>query len=236
MAGAMRLGELTHRMESRLEDDDALAAPGTGAFDLLESDLDRIAFVLDALREGRVNVALPWSRRGGRRGRVPRRRHGRPCPTRSFRIVAAAAAARRRRRAGRRRAARRRAVRGSRGRRNGRGRVRPARAAARSRRHHRPAGERSRRGRDHPRAHRRRAARAEGEPAGAHGSVIRLRAQVREIEIQGESQIQSRMSHVGESGRRLRPARIRPLHALPGAHAIARPRASTTSPRSSSRC
>ena len=31
------------------------------------------------------------------------------------------------------------------------------------------------------------------------GSVIRLRAQVREIEIQAESQIQSRMSLVGEA-------------------------------------
>ena len=59
MAGAMRLGELTHRMESRLEDGDALAAPGTALFDLLESDLDRVAFVLDALREGRINVPLP---------------------------------------------------------------------------------------------------------------------------------------------------------------------------------
>jgi len=59
MAGAMRLGELTHRMESDLQDGDALATPGAALFDLLESDLDRIAFVLDGLREGRFNLPLP---------------------------------------------------------------------------------------------------------------------------------------------------------------------------------
>ncbi len=60
MAGAMRLGELTHRMESRLEGNPP-SAPGTVAlFDALDDDLDRVAFVLDALREGRTNVPLPW--------------------------------------------------------------------------------------------------------------------------------------------------------------------------------
>jgi chemosensory pili system protein ChpA (sensor histidine kinase/response regulator) len=59
MAGAMRLGELTHRMESRLQDGDSLVSPAAALFDLLESDLDGIAFVLDALREGRTNVPLP---------------------------------------------------------------------------------------------------------------------------------------------------------------------------------
>ena len=29
-------------------------------FEALDADLDRIAFVLDALREGKTNVALPW--------------------------------------------------------------------------------------------------------------------------------------------------------------------------------
>src|SRR5439155_17367150 len=61
MAGAMRLGELTHLMESRL-DAGGVAAPATPALlDALDDDLDRIAFVLEALREGKVNVPLPWA-------------------------------------------------------------------------------------------------------------------------------------------------------------------------------
>jgi chemosensory pili system protein ChpA (sensor histidine kinase/response regulator) len=60
MAGAMRLGELTHRMESRLMDGDSLPAATPDLFEALESDLDHIAYVLDALREGRTNVPLPW--------------------------------------------------------------------------------------------------------------------------------------------------------------------------------
>ncbi|MFO1413268.1 MAG: Hpt domain-containing protein [Burkholderiales bacterium] len=60
MAGAMRLGQLAHLMESRLLDGD-LPAPGTPAlFDALDEDLDNIAFVLDALRESRFDVPLPW--------------------------------------------------------------------------------------------------------------------------------------------------------------------------------
>ncbi len=60
MAGAMRLGQLAHLMESRLLDGDA-PAPGTPAlFDALDEDLDNIAFVLDALRESRFDVPLPW--------------------------------------------------------------------------------------------------------------------------------------------------------------------------------
>ena len=51
--------------------------------------------------------------------------------------------------------------------------------------------------------------------------MIRLRAQVREIEIQAESQIQSRLMQVGEGAGGLRSARIRPLYALPGARALA---------------
>jgi len=60
MAGAMRLGELAHLMESRLSIDDALA-PGTPElFEALEADLDRLAYVLDALRAGKTNVEVPW--------------------------------------------------------------------------------------------------------------------------------------------------------------------------------
>jgi chemosensory pili system protein ChpA (sensor histidine kinase/response regulator) len=61
MAGAMRLGELAHLMESRLSIDDALA-PGTPElFEALDADLDRLAYVLDALRAGKTNVAVPWA-------------------------------------------------------------------------------------------------------------------------------------------------------------------------------
>ncbi|MBS0327358.1 MAG: Hpt domain-containing protein [Proteobacteria bacterium] len=60
MAGAMRLGELAHRMESRLSTDESVPLAGHDVFEALDTDLDRIGFVLEALREGRSNVALPW--------------------------------------------------------------------------------------------------------------------------------------------------------------------------------
>jgi chemosensory pili system protein ChpA (sensor histidine kinase/response regulator) len=60
MAGAMRLGELTHLMESRLVEGDEFAAASPELFEALETDLDRIAYVLDRLRDGESNVALPW--------------------------------------------------------------------------------------------------------------------------------------------------------------------------------
>ena len=60
MAGAMRLGELTHLMESRLLDGDGLAQGSPALFEALDTDLDHIACVLDALRTGEVNVPLPW--------------------------------------------------------------------------------------------------------------------------------------------------------------------------------
>jgi chemosensory pili system protein ChpA (sensor histidine kinase/response regulator) len=60
MAGAMRLGELAHRMEARLSVGDQPVAAGDELFEALDTDLDRISFVLDALREGRGNVPLPW--------------------------------------------------------------------------------------------------------------------------------------------------------------------------------
>src|SRR6185295_12814591 len=61
MAGAMRLGELVHLMESRLDLDEAPVPGSTDLFEALDGDLDRIAFVLDALREGKTNVALGWA-------------------------------------------------------------------------------------------------------------------------------------------------------------------------------
>ena len=60
MAGAMRLGELAHRMESRLSVDGPHFAVTPELFEALDTDLDRIGFVLDALREGKSNVVLPW--------------------------------------------------------------------------------------------------------------------------------------------------------------------------------
>ena len=59
MAGAMRLGELTHLMESRLLQGDSLREATPDLFEALDTDLDHIGFVLDALREGRTNVPLP---------------------------------------------------------------------------------------------------------------------------------------------------------------------------------
>jgi chemosensory pili system protein ChpA (sensor histidine kinase/response regulator) len=60
MAGAMRLGHLAHLMESRLSEDDAAANAAPQLFDLLDEDLDNLAFVLDALRRGEFNKPLPW--------------------------------------------------------------------------------------------------------------------------------------------------------------------------------
>ena len=59
MAGAMRLGELTHLMESRLLHGDAPREATPDLFEALDTDLDHIGFVLDALRGGRTNVPLP---------------------------------------------------------------------------------------------------------------------------------------------------------------------------------
>ena len=61
MAGAMRLGELVHLMESRLDVDGAPVPGSAELFEALDGDLDHIAFVLDALREGKTNVALSWT-------------------------------------------------------------------------------------------------------------------------------------------------------------------------------
>jgi len=60
MAGAMRLGELAHLMESRLLDGEVPAKASPQLFDALDDDLDHIAYLLDALRRGEYNVRLPW--------------------------------------------------------------------------------------------------------------------------------------------------------------------------------
>jgi len=58
MAGAMRLGQLAHLMESRLEEDKIAVSPQL--FDALDEDLDHIAYLLDGLRRGEHDVVLPW--------------------------------------------------------------------------------------------------------------------------------------------------------------------------------
>jgi chemosensory pili system protein ChpA (sensor histidine kinase/response regulator) len=60
MAGAMRLGELTHLMESRLPENAAVGRATPALLDALDNDLDHIAFVLDRLHKGEVNSPLPW--------------------------------------------------------------------------------------------------------------------------------------------------------------------------------
>ncbi len=60
MAGAMRLGELAHQMESRIADDADIVEPTPALFEALDTDLDHIAFVLDTLRAGVANAPLPW--------------------------------------------------------------------------------------------------------------------------------------------------------------------------------
>ena len=59
MAGAMRLGELAHLMESRVVQGDRPAHASGELLETLDEDLDRIAFVLDGLRRGEFNVPLP---------------------------------------------------------------------------------------------------------------------------------------------------------------------------------
>ncbi|HQU50743.1 MAG TPA: response regulator, partial [Casimicrobiaceae bacterium] len=60
MAGAMRLGELAHRMEARLGSHDETPEATPALLEALDADLDDIAFLLDGLRAGRRNLELPW--------------------------------------------------------------------------------------------------------------------------------------------------------------------------------
>ncbi len=59
MAGAMRLGEIAHLMESRLLDGETPVLGTAELFDELDLDLDRIAFGLDALRRGELDAPMP---------------------------------------------------------------------------------------------------------------------------------------------------------------------------------
>jgi chemosensory pili system protein ChpA (sensor histidine kinase/response regulator) len=57
MAGAMRLGELTHIVESAV--DEKADNRGSAEFDRIEERFDDVAFVLDALVAGKYDVVLP---------------------------------------------------------------------------------------------------------------------------------------------------------------------------------
>lgn len=189
MAGAMRLGELAHRMESRLSVGDLPVAPSAELFEALDTDLDRIAYVLDALREGRANVALPWLAPGEPAAATPLTRAAEPVAPASLAAGAtpvpatpAPGVAAPRRRA------------------SDRFDADPARAMLRVRADIvdqlvNEAGEVAIA-----------RARVEGELRTLKAnlleltsSVIRLRSQVREIELQAETQIQSRMSAANPS-------------------------------------
>ena len=128
--------------------------PTPELFDALETDLDRLAFVLDRLQKGEFNARLPWLRldRGrcarARRRSLRCRRPGRRGPTASC---------------ARDRSARRRAPTPAAPRTGGGSRA--ARHAARARRSHRSAGQRGRRSGHRARPRRRRVALAQGQPA-----------------------------------------------------------------------
>lgn len=57
MAGAMRLGEITHLLETRIIEAPALPAPSF--FDAVDEALDDVAFLLDRHSRGEHNVVLP---------------------------------------------------------------------------------------------------------------------------------------------------------------------------------
>jgi len=182
MAGAMRLGEVAHMMESRLTGVEA-TAPTAEFFDALDNDLDHIAFLLDRLQKGETDTAPPWlaavSEPLPDEAPPAHRAVVTPLPVAPRAPQAAAAPAAEPAPAAESEA---------------------ARAMLRVRaelidRLVNEAGEVAIT-----------RARAEGELRSLKGnlleltnSVIRLRAQVREIEIQAESQIQSRMSMVNEA-------------------------------------
>ncbi len=159
MAGAMRLGELAHLMESRLSTERCAGRRDAGAVRRarLGPRPDRlrarcVAQGQDERRVARARGIADGRGRGAASAPSAERRSAQRRPERKVRRRAAS------------RAGGAVACRG----RSGGGRDRRPRDAARARRHHRPARQRGRRGRDHARAHRRRAARAEGQPAGAH--------------------------------------------------------------------
>ena len=68
MAGAMGLGELTHRIETRVADAAEQAAVPEGLFDDLETSLDRIGVLLEHLERGEAEAAVAPARAPGSAG------------------------------------------------------------------------------------------------------------------------------------------------------------------------
>jgi chemosensory pili system protein ChpA (sensor histidine kinase/response regulator) len=182
MAGAMRLGELAHRMEARLTIGDVPVAPSAELFEALDTDIDRIAFVLDALREGKGSVPLPWLAQPEAAAATT----ATPVAAKAVDTTAVPAT--------------------------------PAAAAQSTAKRAEPAEVETTRAMLRVRADivdqlvneagevAIARARVEGELRALKAnlleltsSVIRLRSQVREIELQAETQIQSRMSHVSSA-------------------------------------
>jgi len=195
MAGAMRLGELAHRMESRLMAGEEPAAATPALFDALDADLDDIAFLLDGLRAGKSNLELPWvaQAKAASAPQEPVAVEGEPVEAAAIAPAAPAAPVHA-------------------------AAVVPLAPAATAAVPEAAEAESSARAMLRVRADLiDRLANEAGEVAIARarvegelrslkanlleltGSVIRLRGQVREIEIQAESQIQSRMSAVSEA-------------------------------------
>ena len=191
------------------------------------SDLDHIAFVLDASAERRNRYAAAVAARRQPRGtpaahETPahsrRRRTPLPVAARTRTAVAPPAHARRSRAPAAGKRSRSRAH------------------AAGARRHDRPAGQRSRRSRDRARPRRGRVALAEGQPARAHQQ--RDPPALAGARNRDPGRVADPVAHVDgqRGGRGFRSARVRPLHAIPGADARRWPKASTTSRPCSSRC
>ena len=191
MAGAMRLGELAHRMESRLMSGEEPAAATPALFESLDADLDDIAFLLDGLRAGKTNLELPWVAQA--RAALAREAPATEAPAAPVAPVVApkvpAPAVVPLAPAGTAPAA-----------------AEPADAEAASKAMLRVRADLIDRLSNEAGEVAIARARVEGELRALKsnlleltGSVIRLRGQVREIEIQAESQIQSRMSALSEA-------------------------------------
>ena len=245
LAGAMRLGEMAHRLETRIEQ--LLAAPQQAVEDIedLQSNCDALSQLFDAMRSkdakahadaaDAIQDLSPPAGSAGARGSADAA--GRACAARRRTAAAGVARVLRRRRGSARRAGRdgngpRIAARGpSRnrlvafrgdGQRQGRAGARAERDAvcrARARAVARPARQPGGRGEHHPLSHRDRsrpdqglAERPDRQPRAAPAATARHRTAGRNADD---------LAPGGRQGRRpvVRPAGVRPLHALPGSDA-----------------
>jgi chemosensory pili system protein ChpA (sensor histidine kinase/response regulator) len=189
MAGAMGCGELLHSMEDRIDQAVRMKSVQPAVIDGLETSYDRAAMLIERLRnpgaprrtrkppKPEVQVArYPWKPSAEDHAAANRNRAGGP-GSRS----------------------------GTAGRRRHALRAHGAGAAARARRPGRPVGQRSRRSRDRARPHRRRTAGLKSSMLDLTENVIRLRKQLREVEIQAESQMQSQQALASERAQEFDP-------------------------------